>query len=115
MYGLDKHADLSFLPASVFIQLRVGQNELVLAFDSDALVTVEGSIEIGMPGKESRHDDLLGAVPALLGLLGRSVISYEVRSCIPARLDNCRRKAMTAVTGRSDADSRSRLAGEVLS
>ncbi|MDH6181569.1 hypothetical protein M2152_001751 [Microbacteriaceae bacterium SG_E_30_P1] len=53
MYGLDKHADLSFLPASVFIQLRVGQNELVLAFDSDALVTVEESIEIGMPGKES--------------------------------------------------------------
>lgn len=114
MYGLDKHADLSFLPASVFIQLRVGQSELVLAF-SDALVTVEESIEIGMPGKESRHDDLLGAVPALLGLLGRSVISYEVRSCIPARLDNCRRKAMTAVAGRSGADSRSRLAGDVQS
>jgi hypothetical protein len=46
MYGLDKSVDISFLTDRVLIQLCLGKHDVILHFDSDVTISVQGAITV---------------------------------------------------------------------
>jgi hypothetical protein len=78
VYGLSADVDLSFLIGAVLIQVCVGENEVILNFDSEVSIMSAASVRYGGAGAMPETiDTAQGAGRALIGLLGQGVVSAE--------------------------------------
>lgn len=81
MYGLSPETDLSPLNGCALTFLGFGQHQVQLAFsgDTDCSISIEGDYIMTPPrGTSSTFSEAVDGAPALLPLLGRTVIEASV-------------------------------------
>jgi hypothetical protein len=78
MYGLENNVSLGFLKGRQLIQILVGAHQLILRFDKDVSISVEGDFD----HKRGNHSLLTvarlpGAASTLLLLIGQTITTAE--------------------------------------
>lgn len=80
MYELPPVEQLEFFVGRVLQQVCVGENEVILHFDADVSLTIEGAVSVGpLREKISSTDRPRIVAPKLLRLLGRAVSAVDVQ------------------------------------
>lgn len=78
MHGLPRQIDLDFFLGRSIIQVCVGENDLVLNFDNNLIVSI--SSRVGFTGSDSdwhEYIDFRLAAPGLFAFLNKAVGSWE--------------------------------------
>jgi hypothetical protein len=80
MYGLSADIKLGFLCGRELVQIAVGQFQLILKFDADISISVEGDFDHMRNGKSQLEaESLPEAAASLLRLLGANITHVENR------------------------------------
>ena len=78
MYGLDKGTDLAFLLGRTLIQVCVGLYQVILNFDGDVTISIEGRFEHEPPSETRHRGGVPEAAKSLVDLLGKEIRGVEV-------------------------------------
>ncbi|WP_157428675.1 hypothetical protein [Agromyces salentinus] len=79
MYGIPAGESFAFVEGHVLEQLCFGRDVLILKFDGNVSITVEGALGITPPAAdESIVDDARDIVSVLVGLIADTVLAAEV-------------------------------------
>ena len=73
MYGLEKTIDLSFLAKRRLEQIRIGEYQIELCFDSGIAIAVQGAVTY----EGERREDLPSVGKELVNILGGEVVKAE--------------------------------------
>lgn len=78
MYGLPPGQDFTFFVGQVLLQVCFGRHEMILNFDTDTSITVEGNMGIeDTDGRERVISDLRQAAEDVVSLVEQSVTNAE--------------------------------------
>ena len=78
MHGLPACTDLSFLDGRTLLQVCVGLYQVILKFDEDVSISIEGKFKVVQAGKTQRKNKALPlSASVLLRLVGQTIKRVE--------------------------------------
>ncbi len=78
MYGLSKTTNVTFLIGNTLSQICVGLFQLILNFEGDVSISVEGIFEYGRAGSMPQSGPMPQSACLLIDLLGKEIGGIEI-------------------------------------
>jgi len=79
MYGLQKDVNLKFLNKRELLQVCVGLFQVILNFDEDVSISIEGRFEFVLEGRSTERAQLPEAASPILRFLGSRISDVRVQ------------------------------------
>jgi hypothetical protein len=87
MYGISRDTNLDFLCGRELIQVLVGQYQVILRFDAETTISVEGEFDHVVNGKSQLVDRSLPmSAASLLRLIAKKVDKVEILAMSSVRI-----------------------------
>jgi hypothetical protein len=86
VYGLPLEQDFTFFVGLVLLQVCFGRHELILNFDGDTSITIEGNLGLQeVTGRERVVSDLRQAAEGIISLVAQPVKSVHRKLTVLCR------------------------------
>jgi len=106
MYGLDSDVSLTFLHGRELIQILVGAYQLILRFDGDVSISIEGTFDHRRGARSLlTATELPAAACTLLPLIGHSIKTAENVGGGEIRLDFSNEETVCLMDSNKDTES----------